>query len=293
VLFTVSCSNINIKTADRSKPESDQKDSVDTTEIVTPKAPVVYNIAVIIGPGGAKTIAASAILKLLDSEDLNIKYVSGLGWGALPAAIYANNLKPNELEWQFYKLKQKPLYATNFIGTKKDYLEPKKVKSYTEQIFGNKKIQDFKLAFACPVKKVGDNKTTIKLSDSAVDGLMMCLDHPPLFKRADNQTGAALSYGPIAEHFESKDINFIIYIDSLNGLAESDLTKSKLSSLDQAYWQRLLNLNKHYSEYSDFSFTVDTKNYNLFSFDQSSQLIQAGDAAAKYQIKALITKLKQ
>jgi len=272
VLFTVSCSNINIKTADRSKPESDQKDSVDTTEIVIPKAPVVYNIAVIIGPGGAKTIAASAILKLLDSEDLNIKYVSGLGWGALPAAIYANNLKPNELEWQFYKLKQKPLYATNFIGTKKDYLEPKKVKSYTEQIFGNKKIQDFKLAFACPVKKVGDNKTTIKLSDSAVDGLMMCLDHPPLFKRADNQ---------------------IIYIDSLNGLAESDLTKSKLSSLDQAYWQRLLNLNKHYSEYSDFSFTVDTKNYNLFSFDQSSQLIQAGDAAAKYQIKALITKLKQ
>ena len=121
---------------------------------------------------------------------------------------------------------------------------------------------------------------------------MMCLDHPPLFKRASHHNGAALSYGPMAEHFESKDINFIIYIDSLSNVNIDNLSKVKLSSRDKKYWQRLIKLNKHYSEHSDFSFKIDTKAFDLFGFDQASGLTREGDKAAKKQFKSLVKKLK-
>lgn len=293
IFLITSCSNLKVRTADRSKSTPQKTESVDQTEILKPEKPKVYNIAIIIGPGGAKTMGSAGVLKLLADEDINIKYVSGLGWGALPAAIFANNLKPHELEWQFYKLKKMSLRSKNFMGSIRDYLDPNKVENYTKQIFASKKIQDFKLAFACPVKLKGSDSTTLKLSDQATKGLMMCLDHPPLFKRADHHTGAALSYGPLAEHFESKDINFIIYIDSLSSLTVEDLSKVKLGSKDKAYWQRLLKLNKHYSEHSDFTFTVDAGNYDLFGFNQASGLISQGEQAAKSQFKSLVKKLKE
>ena len=295
IFFITSCSGLNIKTADRSNKGGGEKPieaSVDQTEIITEKKTEVYNIAVIIGPGGAKAISASGVLKILASEDLNIKYMTGLGWGALPAAVYANNLKPHELEWQFYKLKQTSLRAKNFMGSTKDYLDPKKVESYFEQIFSSKKIQDFKLAFACPVRLEGSKSTTIRLSDSSVKGLMMCVDLPPLFERRSYHTAAPMSYGSMAEHFESKDINFIVYIDSLSGTKIDEISKEKLSSKDRATWERILKLNKHFSEHSDFAFKIDTKAFGLFSFDKASGLVGQGDMAGKEQFRALERKLR-
>lgn len=60
-------------------------------------------IALVLGPGIYRTINYVSFLKILERQNLAPDIVTGTGFGAIVAAMYATGMTPEVIEWNFYK----------------------------------------------------------------------------------------------------------------------------------------------------------------------------------------------
>lgn len=63
------------------------------------------------GPGLYRTINYVSLLKFLERQNLNPQVITGTGFGAIVAAMYASGMTPEVIEWNFYRyFKEKRKY---------------------------------------------------------------------------------------------------------------------------------------------------------------------------------------
>ena len=60
-------------------------------------------IGISIGPGLYRTINYVSLLKFLERQNLNPQIITGTGFGAIVAAMYASGMTPEVIEWNFYR----------------------------------------------------------------------------------------------------------------------------------------------------------------------------------------------
>ena len=60
-------------------------------------------IGVSLGPGLYRTINSVSLLKFLERQNLNPQVITGTGFGAVVAAMYASGMTPEVIEWNFYR----------------------------------------------------------------------------------------------------------------------------------------------------------------------------------------------
>lgn len=94
-------------------------------------------IGISFGPGLYRTINYVSILKFLERQNLNPQVVTGTGFGAIVAAMYASGMTPEVIEWNFYRyFKEK----RNYRPYETEWLE--EVDSLLLEKLKNKTIQD-------------------------------------------------------------------------------------------------------------------------------------------------------
>ena len=68
-------------------------------------------IGLALGPGLYRTINYVSLLKFLERQNLNPQVITGTGFGAIVAAMYASGMTPEVIEWNFYRyFKEKRKY---------------------------------------------------------------------------------------------------------------------------------------------------------------------------------------
>jgi hypothetical protein len=68
-------------------------------------------IGLALGPGLYRTINYVSLLKFLERQSLNPQVITGTGFGAIVAAMYASGMTPEVIEWNFYRyFKEKRKY---------------------------------------------------------------------------------------------------------------------------------------------------------------------------------------
>lgn len=60
-------------------------------------------IGISLGPGLYRTINYVSLLKFLERQNLNPQVITGTGFGAIVAAMYASGMTPEVIEWNFYR----------------------------------------------------------------------------------------------------------------------------------------------------------------------------------------------
>ena len=60
-------------------------------------------IGLSLGPGLYRTINYVSLLKFLERQNLSPQIITGTGFGAIVAAMYASGMTPEVIEWNFYK----------------------------------------------------------------------------------------------------------------------------------------------------------------------------------------------
>ncbi len=60
-------------------------------------------IGLTLGPGIYRTINYVSLLKILERQNLSPEIITGTGFGAIVAAMYASGMTPEVIEWNFYK----------------------------------------------------------------------------------------------------------------------------------------------------------------------------------------------
>lgn len=99
-------------------------------------------IGICFGPGLNRVINYVSVLKALERHNLAPTVVTGTGMGAIVAAMYANGMTPEMIEWNFYKYfkeyKVSKPYETDWI---------KQVDRLLLSKFKNSKVEDTKKKF--------------------------------------------------------------------------------------------------------------------------------------------------
>ncbi len=237
ILFFISaCQTLNIRTADRSVIENSQENN--QSENKATQTPFVANyVGVIVSPGLAHTLSAAHFFTAAEELNLKMKVIAGVGWGAVPAAIYADSLKANALKWQFYKLEKKSLLTSEFFGLKKASVDKGKQQNFYSNIFRAKKLASMKAPFVCSYASHKKSQVQVFDTGNVTTALNLCSTSFYGRKNAKEQD----HFLALFDYFKQVEINNIILVTNSNFVKNSSQTLEELES-----WANELSMNIYF-----------------------------------------------
>jgi NTE family protein len=267
------------------QPSEPKEDAFDQEPFQEPaeqlRPPERPKLGLILGPGGARTLAHTAVIKELVNNRIPIHAVVGLEWGALVAALYAQNARVHEAEWKLFKLKTRNLLGRSFFSSQFKPKEVDVLSSYIDKNFKLKNTYQFKTFFACPSLSLYSGQVVMQKRGPIAKILRKCLPYPPLLKPTDQWVAAAFAIDEALQYLRGQGVELAVLVDVL--ASGQPLNRQEL--LDNPSSAILL------SEVRRAMGAVGTKNLEVISvrtgpmpiygFDKGQSLLKAGRQAGK------------
>jgi hypothetical protein len=116
--------------------------NLDDLQVSAGKMEKKIRIGINLGPGLNRVINYVSVLKVLERHNLSPTVVTGTGMGAIVAAMYAEGMTPEVIEWNFYKYFKETKINKPY---EKDWI--KHVDRVLLSKFKNSKIEETKKSF--------------------------------------------------------------------------------------------------------------------------------------------------
>lgn len=244
-------------------------------KVITPQAPgsgIRRNekFALIFSGGGVKAWGHVAVLKELQKFKIPIVAVAGIEWGSVVGAIYAQNLSPNEVEWELAKFKD--------IDDWEKFLN---------QAFEKKSITDLKIPFVCPSVNM-KKQSPYLLNRGLLEQLLpFCLPSPGAIKPFSSSIAAMDHIPAVVQHLRATGATKIVMVNVLSQVNQNTYVKS-LDSVENQMWQWAANSTKTapVDEFINISFD----NHKIDDFDDRREVLAQSTNLAYDQVKALAKK---
>jgi NTE family protein len=240
-----------------------------------PELPAKPRLGIILGPGGARTMAHIGFLREIEKSGLKVYMIAGIEWASMVAAIYAQKNKANDVEWQMSKL-DPGMFSKKllFSGTKK----VEDLSAFLKASVENLRLEDAKTPFACPSMNVRDQRSTLLASGLVSDAMKYCLPYFPLLSPAGGWVAGMFDSKGLIEHFRKNGVEYVVLVDVVS---ESKPTlDDDLSPEQQVLWSQVLKEIQNTQNYYDKIVKVKTRS-NLSSFNDRKINIQTGEASGR------------
>lgn len=265
---------------------------VTTTPVPPPPAPQERKrVAVILGPGGAKSFAHVGVLKALQQQRIPVEKVVGLEWGSLIGAMYANKGTTQDLEWKLYKMEQRnlPQPKGGFFSRRNDETV-KIMDEFFDDAFARDDISRAKVGYACPSRSLYTGVVTWQNRGTFKDALKRCLAYPPVFKIEGSSLAGASQATESIELLAREGFNLIILVNVLGSampVAQDALPENVNHVI---LWQEVKRALAEASRLNVETISVDTSAYPIMQFEAKKELMNLGEAAGQRAAGAMITK---
>ena len=163
--------NIEINQTDFSDVIGPVALEIDTTPAKMKDFDKNKSIGVILGPGGHRSVAHLSLLKALEDKNIKIHMISGLGMGAVIAAMYSHGLSIDIIEWKFYRFLQEVKSSVAFSSS---WLES--VENILLEPLSRKNIQEAKQLLVIPVFNNQSSKVEFLRRGSLNESLLLNLN---------------------------------------------------------------------------------------------------------------------
>lgn len=247
-------------------------------------------VAVILGPGGAKTFAHVGVLKALQQQRIPVDKVVGLEWGALMGGLFANKGTVHDMEWKLYKMEQANLpRPTGFFSRRNDETI-KVMDGFLNEAFGRDDINRGKVAYACPSRSLYTGVVAWQNRGLYKDAVKRCLGYPPVFKIQGNFIAGASQASEAVEMLSREGYNLILLVNVLGSAMPvgQDALQDNINHV--ILWQEVKRAVSEASRLGVETITVDTSAYPMMQFEAKKELIQLGEAAGKAAANHLVSK---
>jgi NTE family protein len=159
----------------------------------------VPRIGLIFSAGGVRTWADIGVLREIEKAKWPVQAVAGLEWGAAVAAVYAEHLSSNEVEWELSKVKSLSEVADS-----------------SRVIFGRLSVADLKVPFVCPSLNI-DRQLMFLLNRGQLTKLMpFCLAHPPVSDVYSKSVASLSDIEALAQHLRATGVNKVVLVNVLS-----------------------------------------------------------------------------
>mgnify|MGYP002713141209 CR=1 FL=1 len=290
MIFLTSCSHLQtrkqikdeqVKKAPQTTTAEEENTKLSGLQEEPVSEPVIPKVGLILGPGGVKTFAHTGVIKELLKAKININKIIGLEWGALVAALYAQNSQVHEAEWKMYKLSAKDLPDKELFSNR---YSPITISSFTKFLRKNLTIEaaQAKVDFSCPSMSYLSGATVWQEYGKLSQAVARCLPYPPIFKPEKYiWMASAFAIKDSIKKMREAGMDVIIYVDVLGSgqiMATKDLEGDYQSAI---IWHELRRHADQYSFESVERLRVKTDAFKLFDFANRSQLLSAGKSAGR------------
>lgn len=246
---------------------------------VAPVAPVqpVINKALpkfgfIFSGGGAKAWGHIGFLKELQKFKWPVHSVAGFEWGSVVAALYAQNLSANEVEWEMSKLK-----------------EFSKTDVFLKTVFEKKNTTDLKVPFVCPSLNI-NKQTYYLLNRGQLQQLApFCVSQPSVTPIYAQSVAVMTDVPSLAQHLRSSGANRIILVNVLAQTKMRSFT-SDYTSADNILWVESAALMAKKPAGVDEVININLDDYGIKDLDKRRDVIAKGSELSYDQIKKLAQK---
>lgn len=231
-----------------------------------------------LGPGLALTWAHVGVLAALKEARIPVHAIVGLGFGALPAALYSRSQSVGDTEWSFAKLSEKKILPTR--GLLSSAIEPKPVTAilpFLTEALKTKKASA--IPFSCSYASTHSSEVVFVTEGFSASDLGKCLAVPPYYLPASDKgaLGAPLAVSQSLDQLRKLGADFFIFVDVLG---QQELISSA-ESASYWYWHSQRGLWKAQSRGFDHVVSVATAPHALTAWEKRRELYLKGFAAGQ------------
>ena len=284
-------------------------------------------VGLVLSGGGAKGLAHVSVLKVLEEAGVRVDYIGGTSMGAIIGALYASGYTANQLDSivksiNFTKIlsgelprKAKPFYEkengekyaislpiqNGKIGIPTAISEGQSVLNLLTQLTQHvNHINDFSklpIPFVCIATNLETGKQEVLKSGFLPKAVKASGSFPTLLAPVEIG-GKILTDGGIVNNFPVDEVkamgaDVIIGVDIQSGLDSKEELNSAVKILNQIVGFQMYATLDHKFENVDVLIKPDLKDYNVVSFDKTTEIMAAGDSAARsnyLEIEAIALK---
>ncbi|PWT71936.1 MAG: hypothetical protein C5B59_16910 [Bacteroidetes bacterium] len=267
-------------------------------------------IGLTLSGGGAKGLAHIGILKAIDSAGLKVEYVSGTSMGSIIGGLYAIGYSADSIEkiarridWDAVLSNQQSLrniimeekseygryiielpWVNHWFRLSTGVLEGQELwLKFSELFFPVYQIKDFNdfaIPFRCIATDISTGQAVVLDSGEIVQSLRASMAIPSVFTAVPYK-GMKLVDGGVVRNFPVRDVKdmgatFVIGSNVANGLLSSEKLNNALLILLQIAFFREAEDTRTELPLCDIYISPNLEGYNMASFGQSDEIIDAG-----------------
>lgn len=251
-----------------------QQSASETTSAVTP-VPVnkaLPKFGFIFSGGGAKAWGHVGFLKELQKLKWPVHSVAGFEWGSVVAAVYAQNLSANEVEWELSKLK-----------------EFNKSDSFLKAVFEKKNTTELKVPFVCPSLNISRQAYYLLNRGQLQQLIPFCVSQPPLTPIYQQSVAVMTDVPSLAQHLRSTGANRVILVNVLSQNKMRSFTNN-YTSAENILWVESAALMSKKPMGVDEVIHINLDDYGIKDLDKRRDIIAKGAELSYDQLKKLAQK---
>lgn len=229
-------------------------------------------IGLIFSGGGAKTWAHIGVIKEIEKAKWPIHATAGFEWGAAVAALYANNLSSNEVEWELGKLKE--VDDLDQVG---------------QVLFNNKSVADLKIPFVCPSLNVAKQQIFLLNRGQLNKLIPFCVAHAPLTKAYGQSVAELTDIASLAQHLKATGANKIVLINVLASNSKRSFENDYLSSENILWANSAAVMSKRIAGVDEI-ISINLDDYAIKDIDKKREIIAKGAELGYDDVKKLTKK---
>lgn len=258
---------------------------VQLPDFVSQRAP---KVGLILGPGGAKTLAHVGVLQELEQHKIPVMAIVGLEWGSLIAGLYAMNGQSHEVDWKISQLEKPDAGSKKIFSKKLSPANTNDISQYLQKIFSQARMESAKIPWTCPF--VNSKKIALAKKGSVVTAIKSCLPFPPVYELNDIQA-APYALAEATDFLRNQGAELILLVNVLPRVEKADFLAWTDGDWAWHSWltvQESLTHSKFYGVHETIK--VDTTSFSMLEVDQRLRLIQVGKQGSVDAIERLVQK---
>lgn len=245
---------------------------VQPSQVQTPINRALPKFGFIFSGGGAKAWGHVGFLKELQKLKWPVHSVAGFEWGAVVAAIYAQNLSANEVEWELSKLK-----------------EFKKTEEFVKAVFEKKSVADLKVPFVCPSLNINRQNYYLLNRGQLQQLIPFCVSQPSLTPIYGQSVAVMSDVPSLAQHLRSTGANRVILVNVMSQSKMRSFT-NEYTSAENILWVESAALMAKKPMGVDEVININLDDYGIKDLDKRRDVIAKGAELSYDQLKKLAQK---
>lgn len=287
LVFTMGCGQLQR----RGETPSSSQEQIGVEDDFQTLPPQISNqsskkIGLILGAGGARTLAYAGLLRSFKKNKITVSHIAGTEWSSLVAASYAISGEIHDMDWKLYKLEGLGLkFEKGFLGFGSNQTS-NDLSKYFKDNFSSHRIESAQIPFTCATRSLGAHQSVLNSKGNASEILQRCLASPPFFKNYSKGASPA-SLMKVAKKLKNDGADIIVFVNVLDGGVLSEPLIKENALLSYA-WGQTLEGHEAASEFLRNSFEIKLKNYSIFDFSKRKSLENEGESQGDRIVKSLI-----